>query len=408
MSTEPRDVDIDDLRDLMGAVGMLPAIPPILTGDVSGRETLLSRILAEARAGDRADRLSPAATADSAAGTMDAVTTTPSTTDEPTVTEPHPSVAPVTPITSARRSRLGRSRRRVLTLAVAGTVALVAALGTQLSSGPQALADSPATLIFSGADVLDVVSGAAPSAAAPLTALATTALSAPAAERSGDVQRVATYAWLHVQDGDSGTISTVPTQSLWWVSADGAIQFTQVRTGAITPDGQIDPTAEPVAGTPTSTDSFPAGSLIPATLADLPRDTAALTAELSALAGGESCAVDQVTQAACLVTAVQQLFSQYVVPGDLAAAMWSVLGEQPAVSDLGSTTDRFGRPGQAVAVAPAPGAPDVVTVLIISPTDGQLLGVETIALSDPDGGTTPAVTGFTAWNTSSWVAALGD
>ena len=390
MSTEPQGVDIDELRDLMNAAGMLPAIPSILTNDVTSRETLLSRILAEARAGDRAGSLDSAANADSPAGT-----------------EPDPSIAPVTPITSARRGRLGRSRRRVLTLAAAGTVALVAALSSQIPSGPQALADPPATLIFSGADVVDVVSGAAPSAAESLTALATAALSAPAAEPAGDIQRVATYAWLQVQDGDSGAISTVPTQSLWWVSSDGAIQFTQVRTGAITPDGQIDPTAEAVPGTPSSTDSFPAGSLIPATLADLPRDTAALTTELSTLAGGESCAADQVTQAACLVTAVQQLFSQYVVPGDLAAAMWSALAEQPAVADLGSTTDRFGRPGQAVAVAPAPGAPDAVTVLIISPTDGQLLGVETIAVSDPEGALSLSVTGFTAWNTSTWVAVLG-
>ena len=376
MTTEPREVDIDELRDLMRAAGMLPAIPPALTDDVPAREALLSRILAEARSGDNADEAGAA-------------------------------VAPATPITSARHRRSGRTRRRVLTLAVAGTVALIAALGTQLTSGPQALAGSPAPLTFSRADALAVVAGTAPSAAASLTDLAATALAAPVPEPGGDVQRVATYAWLSVQDGDSGAVSTVPTQSVWWASVDGAIQFTQIRTGAITPDGQIDPAAEPQPATPTSTDTFPAGSLIPATLADLPRDTGALTAELVALAGGEACAVDEVAQAACLVTSVQQLFSQYVVPGDLAAALWSALAEQPAVADLGSTTDRFGRPGAAVAVAPAPGALDVVTILVISPTDGQLLGVETIAVSDPDGATSPTVTGFTAWNPSSWVAALG-
>lgn len=374
MSTDPRDVDVDELRDLMGAAGMLPAVPSALTAAVS-REALLSRILAEAHAGDSAR----------------------AETD-----------APVTPLASARRRTRGRSRRRLLTLTAAGSLALVTVLGTQLSSGPQAVASSPAPLAFSQADALDVMTGAAPSAAGTLTALAAAALAAPAVEAGGDVQRVTTYAWLFVQDGDTGTISTVPTQSLWWASSDGAIQSTQLRTGAITPEGQIDPTAAPLPGPPASTDTFPAGSLVPSTLAAVPRETTALTAELFALAGGEMCDADPVTQASCLAAAVQRLFSQYVVPGDLAAALWSTLAEQPAVMDLGSTTDRFGRPGSAVAIPPASGAPGVVTVLIISPADGQLLGVETIAVADPAHEISGSLTGFTVWNPSSWVSALGD
>lgn len=377
MSAEPRDVDVDELRALMGATGMLPEVPTRLTHDTSARESLLQRILAEAAAGD-----APAA-------------------------EPATPLAPVTPLAPARHRR-AQSRRRVLTLAVAGAVALVAVLGTQLTSGPQALAGSPAALSFSRAQVLDVVDGTAPSAHDSLTELAATAASAPVELADGDVQRVATYAWLLVQDGDTGQVSTVPTQSLWWVAPDGAIRSTQIRTGAITPDGQIDPTAVPQAAPPVSTDEFPAGSLVPATLAELPRDPAALTVELEILAGGEMCTVDPATQATCLITAVQQLFSQYVVPGDLAAAMWSALAEQTAVTDLGSTTDRFGRDGVAVAVAPSSGSPAAVTVLIISPTDGQLLGVESIAVSDPQGPIAPSVTGFTAWNPSSWVPTIGD
>ena len=372
MSAEPRDVDVDvdELRTLMHAAGMLPEIPAALTEDTTAREALLSRILAEATA-----------------------------TDAP--------AAPVTPIAAARRSHK-TARRRVLTLAAAGTVALIAALGTQLSSGPAALAEPPAALTFARAQVLDVVSETAPSAHQTLSDLATAALSAPPAEPAGDVQRVATYAWLLVQDGDTGHVSTVPTQSVWWAAADGAIRFTQIRTGAITPDGQIDPAADPQPGSPVSTDEFPAGSLVPASLAALPRDPQALTAELVALAGGPSCEADPATQAACMVTAVHQLFSQYVVPGDLAAALWTALADQPAVADLGATTDRFGRAGVAMAVAPYPGSPDAVTVLIVSPTDGQLLGVETIAVFGPDGAITPSVTGFTAWNPSTWVASLGD
>ncbi len=392
MTAQPHDVDVAELRDLMSAAGMLPPIPAALTSDVTGREALLSRILAEAHAGDQADRA-----VDQPDGAQPAT--------------PPAQPAAVTPIESARasrRRRLSRTGRRVLTLAAAGAAVLVAVLGTQLSSGPQAVAGSPAALVFSGADALDVAAGTAPRATATLAVLAEAALSAPAPEVGGDVQRVATYAWLHVQDGDTGEISTVPTQSMWWLSADGAIQSTQVRTGAITPDGQIDPTAAPVQAAGTSTDTFPAGSLVPATLAGLPRDTAGLTTELLALTGAQTCTADDAAQAACLVVAVQQLFSQYVVPGDLAAAMWSVLAEQPAVSDLGSTTDRFGRPGLAVAVAPALGTPEAVTVLIISPADGQLLGVETIAVTDPQGPVAQSVTGFTAWNTSSWVAGLGD
>ena len=371
MSTDP--IDVDELRDLMSAAGVLPPLPPALTADVASRESLLEHILAEARAGDRA-------LAD---------------TD-----------APVTALAPARRRMRDRSRRRLATLAAAGSLALVTVLGTQLSSGPEAVASSPALLAFSEADALDVMTGRAPSARATLTTLAAAALAAPAVQAGGDVQRVATYAWLFVQDGDTGTISTVPTQSVWWAAPDGAIRSTQSRTGAITQDGQIDPTASALSEPTASTDSFPAGSLVPSTLDALPRETTALTTELLTLVGGEMCMGDPVTQASCLATAVQQLFSQYVVPGDLAAALWSTLAEQPAVVDLGSTTDRFGRPGTAVAIAPAPGAPEAVTVLIISPADGQLLGVETITVSDP--GVSGSLAGFTVWNPSAWVPALGD
>ena len=391
MTTDQPGIDVDELRDLMRTAGMLPAIPTDLTTDATGGEALLRRILAEAHAGDAADGTDAPA-------------------DDTLPAEPPLPTGTVTPLAAARRRRLGRTGRRVLSLAAAGAALLAAVLGTEFSAGPQAIAGTPAALVFSEGNALDVMAGHAASAAASLTALSTAASTAPAAKAArsagSDVQRVATYAWLLEQDGGTGAISTVPTQSLWWVAPDGAVQLTQVRTGAITPDGRLDPTADvSVAGT---TDTFPAGSLVPATLADLPRDAAGLTAELTTLAGGEWCTADEATHTVCLVTAAQQLFSQYVVPGDVAAAIWSVLADQPGVSDLGSTTDRFGRPGTAVAVAPAPGAAEAVTVLIVSPTDGQLLGVETIAVADAQGPVSPSVTGFTVWNTSSWVVALGD
>ncbi|SDC23608.1 hypothetical protein SAMN05216410_1445 [Sanguibacter gelidistatuariae] len=379
MSTEHSDVDVAELRGLMRGAGMLPPVPAHLTDDVEARERLLSRILAEATGAA----------------------------EVPGDTEP---VAPSRPARVGSRPHAPtRSRRRVLTLAAAGAFALVAALGTQLTSGPPALAGTPATLTYARADALDVATGSAPSAGQALTELAEAARSAPAPDRAGDVQRVATYAWLLEQNGDTGQTAVIPTRSVWWLAPDGAIRSTQLRTDAIDPEGMISPSAESSQAGPVSSDDFPPGSLDPALPTNLPRDRVALTAELTALAGGPSCEVDTTTQATCLFTAVQQLFSQYVVPGDLAAAMWSALAAQPGVVDLGSTTDRFGRPGAAVAVAPAPGAPSTVTVLVISPTDGQLLAAETITIDDSERGITSAsVTGFTTWNTPTWVAAIGD
>lgn len=382
MSTEPSDADVTELRELMRATGMLPPVPERLTGDVEAREQLLARIIAEATA--------------------------------PTpVTTAVPPLAPVTPITTARRGevlrRATRSRHRVLRLAAAGAFVLVAILGTQLSSGHQALAGPPAALSFSGGDASDVVAGEVPSAASTLTALATAARSAPGAPRSGDVQRVTTYSWLLDMDGDSGTVVTVPTQGKWWLAPDGSIRSTQLRTAPVGPDGLIDSSADlPNAG-PTATDTFPAGSLDASLPGRLPRDPSALSTELVDLFGLPTCKQDVTARATCLFTAANELFSHYVIPGDLASALWEALAVQPGVMDLGTTTDRFGRPGAAVAIAPTTGTKGLVVVLIISPADGQLLGTETLTASGSDGDNLRSnMTGFTAWNPSTWVAAVGD
>lgn len=375
----PDDNDVAELRDLMRAAGMLPPVPVHLADDVDARERLLAQILTEA-------------------------------TGSPAAPVPAPVAHPGGWSGKARRRPSAhlpsRPRRRSLALVVAGTFALVAFLGAQLSSGQQALAGTPPALIFSEADPLDVAAGAAPSATQTLADLADVAQSAPQASGAGEVQRIVTYSWGLEIDGGTDATSVIPTQSTWWLAPDGAIHSLQHRTDPVRPDGTIDPTATPSHAAAVTIDDFPAASFDAGYVNRLSRDPDTLTADLMALVGSPTCGGDA-TRASCLFTAVQQLYSQYVVPGDLAGAIWSCLAAQTGVADLGSTTDRFGRSGIAVALVTA--VPHAVAVLVISPATGQLLSAETITLSDPALEiTVPIVTSFTMWSSSSFVVAAGD
>jgi hypothetical protein len=200
-----------------------------------------------------------------------------------------------------------------------------------------------------------------------------------------------------------------PTESRQWLAADGSGRISQYRTEPLDTNGRISSALPPSSAGPDSTDTFDPGTFDATTPANLPRDPAALRAALLDLMGGADC--NSIPDAAtdCLVTEVRTLYSQYVIPSDLAAALWAVLANEPGLKDLGTTTDRLSRPARAIALDATTGDASTVTVLLINPDDGQLIGTETVTLNDPAMGIDrPAVTGFETYTARAWVAAVGD
>lgn len=373
--------DVDELRALMRTHHLLPEVPASL-GTAADPETTLARILAAPRPGTSA---STSATATSAG----------------------PSELPAT----SRRTSL---RRRGAALAVAAAAAVVAVVGSQVVSAPGAVAGGPPQLSYSLGSPADAWDASLPSAHDALLHLAGVADDAPDLSRTGDVQYVALYSWLSELDMDTRTTTVYPTADQRWTAADGSSQIIQRRAEPVTYDGAIDTAAGPSAAGATSTTDVLAGTNDPFAVAALPTDPEALTASLLEHSA-EMLADDPGARDSVLVKSVAAQFDLSIVPQDVAAAMWTVLADAPTVRLVGETTDRLGRPAVAVAVADTSSTSDgyeSVDVLIISPTDGQLMGTETVTLSDPvlklDAEVDqPTVTGFTAFSDRRWVTAVG-
>ena len=116
------------------------------------------------------------------------------------------------------------------------------------------------------------------------------------------------------------------------------------------------------------------------------------------------CLASDQMQASCLYTGIVDLFTRWVVPSDLAAALWQVLGSSGSVVDMGTATDRLGRDGHAVGLLPDPEAANQLRVLIIDPSSGQLMAWEQISMPTPEFKSTgPFVSGFQAIDSSHWV-----
>jgi len=331
-----------------------------------------------------------------------------------------PEPAPITAAGSARLARsitaahpapLARARapRRALTTvgAIAACVGLAIAVVVGVVRAPVSeAATTPRMLDYSLTDPrMPLVD--APAATDALTAIAQAARSSNDPTGIGDVQFVANYGWyLSIEHDATGTTSQIfPTFTRSWLAADGSATVTQSRGSALDTDGRTSPDTPAGIG---GTDVLPVGTLDAGLAArlDATTDEPALQTALLELSAGLPCDRDTRWHAQCLVEAVLQLYNLYVVPPTLTARIWDILGHETAIHDLGTTTDRMGRPAVAVAL---PSDPDdtirtTVSVLILSPDTGQLTGTETITLSDTVSPVTePAVTSFTTWIDRQWV-----
>ena len=388
--------DIEELRALMRAHHLLPEVPPALLVPSPGT----------------AAETSPAAvTSEQVTAASEAMLARILATPRPAAGAEHaglPTAGPASVSPGGPGRRKTRLRRRGALLAAAAATAVVAVVASQMTSPSTATAGTAPPLAYELGSPDEAWDLALPSARSALLDLSATAAAAPDLPRGGDVQRIDSYAWLMGYD-DSGTTTAVyPTGQQWWTAADGSGQITQRRAEAVTYDGRVDLAAGPSSGGTESTDVFPAGLLDAGEADSLPTDPDALEAALAALLPPSDDPAADVSAYALAAEIVDQQGKE-IVPQAVTAAMWEVLADEPSVQLLGSTTDRLGREGLAVAV-PDVSMDDlqVVLVVLVSPEDGTLLGTETVTLEDPNLEVVePTVTGFTVTTSRRWVEAVG-
>ena len=269
-------------------------------------------------------------------------------------------------------------RRRRSPVGLAAVLVLLLVLGAGyalMGTAPPAAAGAPRALRYSVASPVELA--AAPSATTSLLAVARAADAVPATSRTGTgtgtgtgtVQYVADYGWLLAVDvtATATTTTIFPTMTQRWTSPDGSVRVDQSRTGALNLDGTVSGGAS-ISAKNQSSDAVGAGTADAALAGQLPLETDALRTNLLDRYELLPCEESDAWTTQCLLTAIQEIYSQYVVPPALSASLWRVLADEPGVKDLGTTDDRLGRRAHAIAVqAPDDPLMTVVIVLLIDP-----------------------------------------
>ncbi|GLX94378.1 hypothetical protein [Herbidospora sp. NBRC 101105] len=300
------------------------------------------------------------------------------------------------------------TRRRALGLAGAAALASVAGLVTFRSldgvdvSRPPTVAMLHYDLVNGRAEL----NGTPPAADAVLLKLADTAdrqpvTSVPAHAAFAYVQFNAWYLNVAVAQGQAGT-AVVPTVVEQWtpLSRSGTARRREHRAEPVVIGyGNPETAAAVTGGSPVSDEVFPAGSLAGPAAESLPLEAGHLR---RALLGTGPVPAD-VPDGYRLVRAVIDLHSEQIVSPRLSAALWRMLAGQP-LAYLGTTVDRAGRAGEAIAFEATVGLPRR-WVLIIDPTSGRLNSCEEILTTDPGklNVTVPAVIGYTLFLRQGWV-----
>lgn len=300
------------------------------------------------------------------------------------------------------------SRWRGAYLAVAGLTAVIVAIvwvvftpGTRIT--PMATAQTPAVLRFSQVRSGQVPASGAP-AAAPLDRLAAAATSsASSAPSSLPVQHLEIDAWYSSTDpagpGAPARSVLIPTHRDSYLSPDGTLRAVERRGPPLDADGRVSRLPggwdrQPVVSDETTDTDRPADypDTLPRQLGKLGR----------VLAPPADCAD---TRGGCLLSAVTDLYSNFVVPPDLAGALWRLLADEPTVTFLGTTTDRVNRPALAFTAASLTEGQQLV--VLADPATGAYLGAETILVApSPDlGFRPPAVIEFSSLLTAERIAA---
>jgi hypothetical protein len=301
------------------------------------------------------------------------------------------------------------NRRRVLL--VAGTAAAAASIAgvTALFSPDQSRITQIPTvamlrynLVNKGAQM-----GGKPPAARPIllnlaeVADRQPALSRPANAKYGYVKFNEWYLNVAVAQGRTST-AVIPSVVEQWTptsSSDSVRRLERRGEPVLTGYGDQETAAVVTSDTPLSDEVLPAGSLVSPPVEALPLDAGGLR---RALLGTKPVPAD-IPEAYQLIQSVIDLHSERIVSPQLSAALWRMLSDQPQLSYLGSTTDRAGRAGVAIAFEAKVGLPKR-WVLIVDPKTGRLNSSEEILTTDPGklNVTVPAVIGYKLFLRQGW------
>lgn len=257
---------------------------------------------------------------------------------------------------------------------------------------------------------------------------------APSAEQALEAARRTAAAAGHIGDGDIQFVSMIEhfvevevneqgivsgfqiglVRNEHWLEPDGAAIALETR-GPMVDISRVSElnfagdivgeTVESIIPAPSTERLRQSGELpyTPWIIAELPRDPKQLRPAL--LQRGNCGNTDQ-----CLAFSITALYRYYVIPDDLAAAMWATIADSPTLRDLGKTTDRLGRPVLAFAQEAYPDDPeDNFFVYLVSAETGRLIGWEEVAVNDRVHNIDePTVIAFTIWVQSRFVENVGD
>lgn len=244
----------------------------------------------------------------------------------------------------------------------------------------------------------------APNAKDALYSLAEVAKGAPT-QGSGPTQYVAMVGWSYAVDGDAMVATIRPFDRRFWIADDGSARAVERQGNALSADGTLDPSPVPPS-IEEATDELSPGTF--GTLSALPLDPDELRQQILEEREAECHREERVS--ACLMEAITNYATTYVLAADLNSAFWLMLAEAPHVYLLGETTDRMGRSAIAIASLPVETSFETtVHVLLLDPETGRVMGDERVTvestLVDIDG---PSVTSFTTITDARMVAEVGD
>lgn len=301
------------------------------------------------------------------------------------------------PAPSQLRQKTRRRLPLVATVAAAAAVAVAVVVVVAPSQQHSAVALTPPVLDYEFAAAQNIAFAPGEDAQGTLRDLAQAAERQDASPGSGSTQYVLTDNWFATLDATEAA-KLIPKRRETWFRSDGTTWVRETAGQALAPDGRglsRDEDANPRVGPVDET--YPAeDGLDPAFVSKLHGDYRAVRKAL--LESGQCEAeVASPPRAQCIYQEIATLYSQYVIPPKLAAALWRMLSEEPSLRSLGSVKDRAGRSGIGISLIPAD-SPQFRKILVISPTTGRLLGTEEILIkNDPDVGIkAPAIYAFTA------------
>lgn len=281
-------------------------------------------------------------------------------------------------------------RRGAVGLVLAAAIAVLCYALVPSSTAP-ASAQTPPMLLFSGTEKTTAGGLEGSPAAQVLARLATRAGRQPA-PAALPLQRIEQYAWWAETDSDDRNATQsalVPVQRTTYLLPSGTLRDEQHRGDPLDRQGEITDDGSWRGASRTSDETFDTGQ--PANYPEtLPTDPSKL---LRALAPLPDCAGKR---GDCLLNAVANIFTTYVVAPEASRALWRAAAGLPDVETLGTTTDRLGRHVVAL-TAPAPKTGQQVVVLV-DPDTGAFRGSESIlvAANDDFAFSPPAVVAFTA------------